>query len=192
MEALKDMLEQKPPPKHLRVFAQVIAPRLPNVVRLTLKDVPFDQSIVDMFSTPFPRLHTLSLFDCWFRCNADFYALVHAHPLVHTLRVGRVSSLYGTAPPGPNPSIGAPISLRWLKISEAYSPSPLTMMPWITAASNPEHFTYTLYRLSQLQTLNNSIFDMPSLQHLHVVYYRWRNDGKHHPVFLHPYNSRRT
>ncbi|KAI0632865.1 hypothetical protein C8Q77DRAFT_1120207 [Trametes polyzona] len=174
-EALKDMLEQKPPPKHLRVFAQVIAPRLPNVVRLTLKDVPFDQSIVDMFSTPFPRLHTLSLFDCWFRSRADFNALVKGHPLVHSLRCGRLCSLYGASDQTLGEQAGTTqLALRALKISEAYSSSPLTLMPWLLTHVEPETFIYGLYRLSQVAKVNHSINGYAALRHLHLIFYRWR------------------
>ncbi|KAI8972571.1 hypothetical protein BD414DRAFT_448397 [Trametes punicea] len=163
----------RPPSKILRVFALVIAPRLRNVVRLTMKDVPIDQDIVEMLAPSFPRLHTLSLFDCWFTCNGNLETLVKNHPLIHTLRCGRLCSLYGSDWPLANQ---APVSLkmRSLKITEAYAPSPLTLMPWLIGHVQPETFTYTLYRLSQVAKLNHAIAGYVSLRHLHLIFYHWR------------------
>ena len=155
----------------------VLSPRMPNVLRLTLKDVPFDQSVVAMLAPNFPQLHTLSLFDCWFSCNADFYALLCGHPNVRHLRCGRLSSLFGTANTESQENIGPPLSLQSLKITEAYSPSPLTLMPWLVTHSNPEHYTYTLYRLGQVTKLNQCLLQLSSLKHLHVLFYRWRVEG---------------
>ncbi|KAH9856378.1 hypothetical protein C2E23DRAFT_944504 [Lenzites betulinus] len=167
------------PPKLLRVFALVLAPRLSNVVRLTLKDVPFDAGVVALFASPFPRLHTLSLFDCWFRCNADLDALVRAHPGVHTLRCGRLCSRFGAsdsdhgriAQPG-----AAKLAMRALKVTEAYSPSPLTLMPWLVTHVEPQTLVYTLYRLSQVAKLNHIIAGYASMRHLHVILYHWRTE----------------
>lgn len=164
------------PPAH--TFISEIARLAPNVRHLGLKDLPLDSTVVATLSAAFPQLDMFTIFDCWFRSNADFYELVRSHPLVHTIRVGRLSSLNRTASPGSNTPIGPPIAIHLLKISEAYSPSPLTMMPWLTTHCHAEHFTYTLYRIGQVHTLNNSIFFMPSLQHLHINFYRWRVDGE--------------
>ena len=150
----------------------------PNVEHLGFKDIPLDQTTIDALTIAFPQLNTLTVFDCWFRCNADFYTLIHSHPLIHTLRVGRVSSLFGIAPLALSPSIGSPISLVTLKISEAYSPSPLTMMPWLTAQCHAQHFVYTLYRLLQIVAFNNCLFGMASVRHLHIIFYRWRSEGE--------------
>ncbi|KAI0830153.1 hypothetical protein BC628DRAFT_1356630 [Trametes gibbosa] len=176
-ESLRALLEGKDPPKLLRVFALVIAPRLSNVVRLTVKDIPFDAGVVAMFASPFPRLHTLSLFDCWFRCNADLDALVRAHPGVHTLRCGRLCSRYGASDHDydvqPDP---AKLAMRSLKVTEAYSPSPLTLMPWLVTHVEPETLVYTLYRLSQVAKLNHIIAGYASMRHLHVILYHWRKE----------------
>ncbi|KAI0351623.1 hypothetical protein OH77DRAFT_916301 [Trametes cingulata] len=173
-ESLQALQQGKEPSKLLRVFALVIAPRLSNVVRLTMKDVPFDQNIVAMFAPHFPRLHTLSLFDCWFRCNADLDVLVKNHPLVHTMRCGRLCSIRGVSDPDLDVKPGAKLTMRSLKVTEAYAPSPLTLMPWLVTHVNPETLTYTLYRLSQVAKLNQTIAGYPSLRHLHVILYHWR------------------
>lgn len=163
--------------KVLRAFVEDIAPRTKEVQRLTLKDVPLDNTVVKKFETMFPRLNTLSMYDCWFRCNADLDRLVHDHPAVHTIRCGRVSSLYGESPPDTLDGVGPPISLQHLKITEAYSPSPLTLMPWLVSHCNPEHFVYTVYRLSQITKLNQAIVGLESLRHLHIIFYHWRKPG---------------
>ncbi|OJT10045.1 hypothetical protein TRAPUB_13470, partial [Trametes pubescens] len=172
--SLQALLEGKEPPKHLRVFALVIAPRLPNVVRLTFKDTSFDQHIVAMFASPFPRLHTLSLFDCWFRCNADLAALVKGHPLIHTMRCGRLCSRFGVSNHDFAEQPGAKVTLHSLKITESDSSSQLTLMPWLVTYVKPETFIYSLYRLSQVVELNRAIAGLATLRHLHVALPRWR------------------
>ncbi|KAI0370865.1 hypothetical protein BV20DRAFT_994151 [Pilatotrama ljubarskyi] len=173
-ESLQALQQGKQPSKLLRVFALVIAPRLSNVVRLTMKDVPFDENIVAMFAPHFPRLHTLSLFDCWFRCNADLDLLVKNHPLIHTMRCGRLCSIRGVSDPTLPAQPGAKLTMRSLKVTEAYAPSPLTLMPWLVTHVNPETLIYTLYRLSQVAKLNHTIAGYPSLRHLHLILYHWR------------------
>ncbi|KAI0651299.1 hypothetical protein C8Q79DRAFT_899247 [Trametes meyenii] len=173
-ESLQALLNGDRPPKILRVFALVLAPRLPNVVRLTMKDIPFDQNIVAMFAPHFPRVFSLSLFDCWFRCNADLDDLIKNHPLVHTLRCGRLCSRYGASDQDFSVQPGPTLTMRSLKITEAYSPSPLTLMPWLVTHIDPETLIYTLYRLSQVAKLNHTIAGYPSLRHLHVIFYHWR------------------
>ncbi|KAI0752917.1 hypothetical protein C8Q80DRAFT_1267382 [Daedaleopsis nitida] len=176
---LQRIMEGKEAKSLLRSFIQIIVPRTKNVQRLTLKDVPLDNSIVDMLAPHLPQLDTLSLFDCWFRCNADLDKLVRDHPAIHTIRCGRVSSLYGFSPPDTDERIGSPLVLQQLKITEAYSPSPLTLMPWLVTHCNPDHFIYTVYRLSQVTKLNQSIMELESLKHLHIIFYRWRNPDLH-------------
>ena len=161
-------------------FIEQIVPRTKDIQRLTLKGVPLDNTVVKTLATSFPKLDTLSLFDCWFRCNADLDRLVRDHPAIHTIRCGRVSSLYGFSPPDSIGRIGRPLSLQQLKITEAYAPSPLTLMPWLVAHCNPEHFVYTIYRLSQITKLNQAIVGLQSLKHLHIIFYHWRNPGTHH------------
>lgn len=173
--SLQALLEGKQPPKHLRVFALVIAPRLPNVMRLTFKDAPFDQHIVAMFASHFPRLHTISLFDCWFRCNADLDTLIRGHPLIHTMRCGRLCAWYSSRDLAEQP--GTKVTLRSLKITESDSSSSLTLIPWLVAHVNPEIFIYSLYQLSQVVELNNAIAALATLQHLHLTLPRWRKDG---------------
>ncbi|KAH9915170.1 uncharacterized protein BXZ73DRAFT_92673 [Epithele typhae] len=174
VDRLRDLQDGKDLRPLTHTFIHDIAPRAVNVSHLGMKDVPLNGAVVAALAAALPHVHTLTIFDCWFRSNADFDRLVRSHPLVHTVRVGRLSSLYGMTPPGQELPIGPPLLLPSLKISEAYSPSPCTMMPWLAGHADPEHFTYTLYRVSQIPTLNNSIFAMPALQHLHLVYYRWR------------------
>lgn len=176
-ESLQACLEGKGPPKHLRVFALVIAPRLTNVVRLAFKDVPFDQHIVAMFASSFPRIHMLSLFDCWFRCNADMDTLVKTYPLIHTLRCGRLCSRYGASDQDFAEQPGARLTLRSLKITESYAPTPLTLLPWLVTHVESETFIYSLYRLSQVAKLNQIIAGYASLRHLHIVLPRWRKEG---------------
>ncbi|KAI0776825.1 hypothetical protein BD413DRAFT_230346 [Trametes elegans] len=173
-ETLQALLQGKQPSKLLRVFALVIAPRLPNVIRFTMKDVSLDRGVVWMLAPLFPKLYAFSLFDCWFRCNADLDALVKAHPLVHTLRCGRLCSVYGASGPDSGEQPGVPMRMRSLKITEAYSPSPLTLMPWLVTHIEPETFIFTLYRLSQVAKLNQSISGYSTLRHLHVILYHWR------------------
>ncbi|CDO70400.1 hypothetical protein BN946_scf184999.g41 [Trametes cinnabarina] len=164
---------QRQPSTVVRVFALVIAPRLPNVVRLTMKDVPINQDVVEMLSPMFPLLQTLSLFDCWFNSHSNFETLVQHHPQVHTMRCGRLCSLHGAD--SDSPTSGArSLNLRALKVTEAYSPTPLTMMPWLVSHVHPELFTYTLYRLSQVAKLNQIIAAYASMRHLHVIFYHWR------------------
>lgn len=174
---LEALLDGKGPPKHLHVFAAVIAPRLFNVVRLTFKDVAFDQHTVAMFASPFPRLHTLSLFDCWFRCDADLDALAKGHPLIHTMRCGRLCSQYGTSDQYLVERPGPKFKLLSLKITESSSPSRLTLMPWLVTHIEPETFIYSLYQLSQVAELNHAISGFTTLQHLHVLLPRWRREG---------------
>ena len=176
-KGLHKLMEGEKPRARLAALVYDIAPRAKNVENLTLKDIPFDSSIVQMLSSSFPNLHTISLFDCWFRCHADLDKLIRDHPKIHTIRCGRVSSLYGLSPPDTNERVGRPLFLRQLKITEAYSPSPLTLMPWLVPHSNPEHFIYTVYRLSQIIRLNQTIVGLAALKHLHIVFYRWRTPG---------------
>ncbi|OJT12354.1 hypothetical protein TRAPUB_11129 [Trametes pubescens] len=175
-ESLQALLEGKGPPKYLRVFALVIAPRLSNVVRLAFKDVPFDQHIVAMFASSFPRIYMLSLFDCWFRCNADLDTLVKGHPLIHTLRCGRLCSRYGASDQDFAEQPGSRLTLRSLKVTESYSPTPLTLLPWLVTHVESETFIYSLYRLSQVAKLNQIIAGYASLRHLHIVLPRWRKE----------------
>ncbi|EJF59674.1 hypothetical protein DICSQDRAFT_181833 [Dichomitus squalens LYAD-421 SS1] len=172
---LRSLLANEEAPVLLRVFMLVLSPRMPNVLRLTLKDVPVDQSVVAMLAPNFPQLHTLSLFDCWFSCNADFYAILRDHPAVRHLRCGRLSSLFGSEALSQE-DVVPPRSLQTLKITEAYSTSPLTLIPWLVTHSNPEHYTYTLYRLGQVTKLNQCLVQLSCLKHLHVIFYRWRTE----------------
>ncbi len=174
---LRTLLDKSEIPVLLRVFMLVLSPRMRNVTRLILTDVPFDRGIVAMLAPNFPQLHTLSLFDCWFHCNADFDTILKDHPLVRRLRCGRLSSLFGAAPMNGSQVQGPPIPLHSLKITEAYSPSPLTLMPWLATRSDPEEYIYTLYRLGQVIKLHHCLLEFPSLKHLHVIFYRWRRQG---------------
>ena len=175
---LRMLLDKGEIPVLLRVFMLVLSPRMRNVTRLILKDVPFDRGVVAMLAPNFPQLHTLSLFDCWFHYNTDFNALLRDHPLVRNLRCGRLSSLFGSAPMNGSQGInGPPVPLHSLKITEAYSPSPLTLMPWLATRCDPDEYTYTLYRLGQVIKLHHSLLEFPSLRHLHVIFYRWRIEG---------------
>ncbi|KAI1790048.1 hypothetical protein LXA43DRAFT_528987 [Ganoderma leucocontextum] len=174
---LRTLLDKAEIPVLLRVFMLVLSPRMRNVTRLILKDVPFDRGIVAMLAPNFPQLHTLSLFDCWFHCNADFDTLLRDHPLVRHLRCGRLSSLFGFAPMnGSQDADGPPLPLHSLKITEAYSPSPLTLMPWLVTHSDPDQYTYTLYRLDQVIKLQHCLLEFPSLKHLHIIFYHWRTE----------------
>ncbi|KAI9057546.1 hypothetical protein FKP32DRAFT_1583654 [Trametes sanguinea] len=164
---------QKQPTTIVRVFALVIAPRLPNVARLTVKDVPFTQEVVEMLDPSFPQLYALSLFDCWFTCHSNLETLVKNHPRVHTLRCGRLCSLHRAESPDVDQS-RAPLQMRVLKVTEAYAPTPLTLMPWLLGHVQPEKFTYTLYRLSQVAKLNQTISGYASMRHLHIIFYHWR------------------
>ncbi|KAL7278610.1 hypothetical protein ACG7TL_007611 [Trametes sanguinea] len=157
----------------VRVFALVIAPRLPNVLRLTVKDVPFTQDVVEMLDPSFPQLCALSLFDCWFTCHGNLETLVRNHPRVHTLRCGRLCSLHGADSPAADQT-RTPLQMRALKVTEAYAPTPLTLMPWLVNYVQPEKFTYTLYRLSQVAKLNQTIAGYASMRHLHIIFYHWR------------------
>ena len=176
---LRTLLDKGEIPVLLRVFMLVLSPRMRNVTRLILKDVPFDRGIVAMLAPNFPQLHTLSLFDCWFHYNTDFDVLLKDHPLVRNLRCGRLSSIFGSAPTNGSQDVNEPppVSLHSLKVTEAYSPSPLTLMPWLVTRTDPEEYTYTLYRLGQVIKLHHCLLEFPSLRHLNVVFYRWRREG---------------
>ena len=180
---LRTLLDKGEIPVLLRVFMLVLSPRMRNVTRLILKDVPFDRGIVAMLAPNFPQLHTLSLFDCWFHYNTDFDVLLKDHPLVRNLRCGRLSSIFGSAPTNGSQGVDdpPPVSLHSLKITEAYSPSPLTLMPWLVTRTDPEEYTYTLYRLGQVIKLHHCLLEFPSLRHLNVIFYRWRREGSPPP-----------
>ena len=174
---LRGILDGKAPRTLLRQFFQHIAPRTLNVERLVLQGIPLEKSLVGMLALCFPKLNTLSLFDCWFRCNADLDRLVRDHPGIESLRVGRVCSIYGSASSEPTDTIGSKFDLRQLKITEAFSPAPLTLMPWLLGHCSSEHFIYVFYRLGQFPKLNAAISEMKSLTHLHLIFYHWRSDG---------------
>ncbi|KAI0717840.1 hypothetical protein C8T65DRAFT_707012 [Cerioporus squamosus] len=160
----------------LRAFFLDIAPRARNVLRLVLKGAPLEKTIVDMLASCFPKLNVLSLFDCALRCNADLDRLVRDHPTIHTLRAGRLCSINGLTSSDPSDTIGPRLVLRQLKITEAFSPAPLTLMPWLVAHCSPQHFIYTIYRLEQFPKIKAAILAMESLTHLHLIMYRWRWD----------------
>ncbi|KAH9893920.1 hypothetical protein C8Q73DRAFT_647168 [Cubamyces lactineus] len=177
-ESLQALRQKAQPSKLLRVFALVLAPLMRNTVHLSLKDVPVNPEIVAMLAPHFPRLHSLSLFDCWFGHNADLDTLVRCYPNMRTLRCGRLCSLYGAMErpdqePAEQPKTAA-IAMQTLKVTEAYAPSPLTLMPWLVGHIHPETFAYTLYRLSQVAKLNQAIAGYASMRHLHLIFYHWR------------------
>ncbi|KAI0326794.1 hypothetical protein GY45DRAFT_1437382 [Cubamyces sp. BRFM 1775] len=177
-EALQALQQKAQPSKLLRVFTLLLAPLMCNTVHLSLKDVPVNPEIVAMLAPHFPRLHSLSLFDCWFRHNADLDTLVRCYPNLRTLRCGRLCSLYGASERPDQEFTELPktaaIPVQTLKVTEAYAPSPLTLMPWLVGHIHPETFAYTLYRLSQVAKLNQAISGYDSMRHLHLIFYHWR------------------
>ncbi|TFK86650.1 hypothetical protein K466DRAFT_523839 [Polyporus arcularius HHB13444] len=175
-EELRAILSGKKLRPLLRSFFLVVAPRARNVTRLILKAVPLEKSIIGMLTLCFPKLNMLSLFDCSFRCNADLDRLVRDHPTIHTLRAGRLCSINGLTSSEPTDTLGPPLVLHQLKVTEAFSPAPLTLTPWLVAHCNPQHFIYTLYRLDQFVKINAGIIQMESLTHLHLIIYHWRRE----------------
>lgn len=173
---LRAITSGKQPRTLLRTFFRIIAPRTRNVTRLVLKAVPLEKTTVGMLAPCFPKLNILSLFDCSFHCNADLDQLVRDHPAIHSLRAGRLCSIDGLAS-GSSDTIGPRLVLRQLKITEAYSPAPLTLMPWLVGHCNPQHFIFTIYRLTQLPKINDAILEMKSLTHLHLIMCHWRREG---------------